>query len=443
MQKTIELIDKKTYLMMLMNKFKLAVISGIIAFNSYTAIADTTVAEEPRWFEVEIIVFKSTSNGGLFEESWRKDTQLTQAENLIDFVQPFDQISLNDIKNTEDTTVVVNNQQNISNVSQISTQETTVQSTINEPPFILLPDESRQLLNEAKSLGRHPDYHVLLHQAWRQPVLNSREAPHIRIAGGKDFSAEYQYDGSKVSIHSYSEEAIQEPTTMDSNEPNTITANTQNSPSSQLSNHSSLTTSDKQSLTSTDQLNDSNLLVKFVRKPWVPELDGDIKVYLNRYLHVKTNLYLRRPDKEEVEVINLEMLKDQIYPTMDRSTTLTPQTLQSTNNEQSTNQSTNGLDNLLAGNNQLTSSSAQQTELLTQSKKSQFSWEIDDNFLETESEKLYIERLFNYSLKQSRKIKSGELHFFDHPLIGVLIMIRPYTIEPANPQDLPTLSSSF
>ena len=79
--------------------------------------------------------------------------------------------------------------------------------------------------------------------------------------------------------------------------------------------------------------------------------------------------------------------------------------------------------NFLLANNQLVSASGEDLS------QSQFSWEIDDNFLESESEKMYIERLFNYPLKQSRRVKSGDLHFFDHPMMGVIIMIRPYELN--------------
>ena len=80
---------------------------------------------------------------------------------------------------------------------------------------------------------------------------------------------------------------------------------------------------------------------------------------------------------------------------------------------------------------------------MSQSSQSGFSWEIDDNFLDKESEKMYIERLFNYPLQQSRRMKSGELHFFDHPLIGVLIVIRPYELESTTPELVETMPSSM
>jgi hypothetical protein len=40
-----------------------------------------------------------------------------------------------------------------------------------------------------------------------------------------------------------------------------------------------------------------------------------------------------------------------------------------------------------------------------------------------------LTQLFNYPLIQKRRVKSTELHYFDHPLIGFLIVIRSYSFD--------------
>ena len=59
----------------------------------------------------------------------------------------------------------------------------------------------------------------------------------------------------------------------------------------------------------------------------------------------------------------------------------------------------------------------------------QFEWQFDSDFLSQDSEKVYTEKLFNYPLKQTRRMRSTELHYFDHPNIGMLVVIRPYELE--------------
>ena len=41
-----------------------------------------------------------------------------------------------------------------------------------------------------------------------------------------------------------------------------------------------------------------------------------------------------------------------------------------------------------------------------------------------------------FRLTQTRRMRSGELHYLDHPLFGLLVQVRPYElpVEPAQPQ---------
>ena len=438
--------------------------------NLQAAQADT---EEPRWFEVEVIVFKSNRSDGLFAESWDDKAELTKPDNLIDFVQPYQekvfphsQVNLG--QSTSDS--VNSNQAETSPNQTVANSETTDPATsvslaaesetmpinpilTDEKPFKTLQKELLQLSNEAKSLTRHPDYQVLFHQAWRQPVLNSKQASHIRIAGGQDFSDQYKYDGSKkIFKEQFPEFSIE--TNDLSYQPNQVSEaginqqpQFQHQNSTSLSDSTTLATSSSEyqsgysndTVNSQDTVNSSiteeikfgNLIPELIPMAWVPELDGDIKIYLGRYLHIKTNLFLRRPDKEEVEVIDLDMFNsDMISSLTDADNLPTAESgldaikdFQTDQFNLGTQEAQNPQDNIYNFNQSVAS-----TQLPDQ-QKSQFSWEIDDNFLETESEKMYIERLFNYPVSQSRRVRSGELHFFDHPLVGVLILISPYELE--------------
>lgn len=477
-------------------------LTWLIISHSINLSASEADKEEPRWFEIEVIVFKSTRDDGLFAESWDDKAELTKPEQLIDFLQPYqeevfphsqvidNESATESVEVTEvskQTPNPVNSAQtdnanlatdstnlnagnldaaNISSLSDPGQQDTSIEPTaIEEKPFRTLDASLHQLINEAKSLTRHPNYQVLFHEAWRQPVLGSRQAEHIRIAGGQDFSSQYNYDGSKrifndeidilpstddeIKLNQFSDENLNNTNSINDNVTNNdsvnagsvtnnlATDNLSHNPTDGLATADILNSSD--SLSAVEEVKFGNLLPQLVPVPWVPELDGDIKIYLGRYLHIKTNLFLRRPDKEEVEVIDLNMFNSDMLSSFSDDNEF-----QNDNDFQNTNLELNAINNFQAEQLELTTNDTQTSDNLTpenniysfndtatntdlqEIQKSQFSWEIDDNFLETESEKMYIERLFNYPVSQSRRVRSGELHFFDHPLVGVLVLITPY-----------------
>lgn len=515
---------------------KKLIVSTTLLTLGYFAAAPAVIAEEdePRWFEIEVIVFKSTSQNGMFTESWDNDHQVEFSDNLVDFLQPY--ADLNDeqdlmtiigefLVNEDPDAKLVDNKQlanensspqtstndnksalaqtdplaqidslqsnpltdplTNSNTNQLTSDSNAV-GALDEKPFELLDESLLQLTNEVKTLNRHPEYRVVVHYAWRQPVLGNRDAQHIRIAGGEDFSEDYEFNGSKKLLAEQSFDEIpeliydedgniigsqqagydnQDLSDSDLDNPNfnnsQLNANNENSEfqsnSQTIQTNSLGEESDSQNTRNEKSASEQLLALEDtkVALPWVPEIDGDIKVYLSRYLHIKTNLYLRKPDKEEVDLVELQIANSQqstddnaLNPTSQENLNLFNPTSEDNQSGilglQSTAQETQASDasglnssfeipqisgvttqdnNFILANNQLVSASGEDIT------ESQFSWELDDNFLEAETEKMYIERLFNYPLKQSRRVKSGELHFFDHPLMGVIIMIRPYELN--------------
>lgn len=464
-------------------------LTWLIISHSINLSASEADKEEPRWFEIEVIVFKSTRDDGLFAESWDDKVELTKPKQLIDFLQPYQEeifphsqvIDDKSLSNSAEVSEVpkqtlnpvnaaptdnanlVNDAANLNSPGNPQQDMPIEPTPIEEEPFRTLEASLHQLTNEAKSLTRHPNYQVLFHESWRQPVLGSRQAEHIRIAGGQDFSSQYNYDGSKrifndetdglssavddTNLNQFDNENFNNTHSINDNVTNNNSTNAGFVNNNVTTDNLNRDTTD--GLVATDILNSSesvstieeikfgNLLPQLIPVPWVPELDGDIKIYLGRYLHVKTNLFLRRPDKEEVEVIDLNMFNsDMLSSFSDNNDFQTNVELNTINNfqadqlELSTNDTqtpeSQTPENLASENNIYSFNDTSTNTDLQEIQKSQFSWEIDDNFLETESEKMYIERLFNYPVSQSRRVRSGELHFFDHPLVGVLVLITPY-----------------
>ncbi len=382
--------------------------------------------ESPRWFEIEIILYKSTSEAGLSNESWKTDTLIDIPEEMIDFLQPFStptEVENLMVDGDSDTSLLIDeklqneNQEialdadkeldastDIDSESSLSTLEIIESDVVEEElPFILLDDELLQLKTEAINISRHSSYQLLSHFSWRQPVLSKNEAKSIRIAGGFDHHLSFEYSGEKI-LEVLSADELED-LNSDNDSEDATTDELVISEDSLIENDSSLAQQDAlpdngntEETLETEEILDESLDendFQPIALPWVPEIDGSLRVYIYRnYLHVDTNLFYRRPDKEEVNIFEIQNqlpsldIKDEISLPSDKFI---------------------DIDNSL--------------------EKNQFAWEYDTDFLSEESEKIFTERLFNYPLVQNRRLRSTELHYFDHPLIGMLIIIRPYELE--------------
>lgn len=115
--------------------------------------------------------------------------------------------------------------------------------------------------------------------------------------------------------------------------------------------------------------------------PVLHELEGEVKVVLSRYLHVYADLLLLKP------------------------VTLTPAA--TAPRERAGNETTGG------GHNPITSYSIAWTQ------PSQDVFVADEN-----------QTLFGFNIKAHRRMRSGELHHLDHPLLGILIQIKPTETRP-------------
>lgn len=382
--------------------------SSLLSFPTVSQSATqsgSTAKDIQRWFEVEVILYKSSSDNGLIDESWAKDTQLKLPNELIDFLQPYALPA-----NSE----LLDNQVD-SSVKAISPPATSndlipaVESDQNETPFVLLEDSLLQLKKESKNIARNRRYKLLAHFSWRQPVTNKKRAVPIRIAGGEDFQSLFEYSGEKKLIIPILE-----------TETNAVGSEIELSQTELKQASSNLESESEQQNFTKDksenmQVEDLNL--QPVALPWVPEIDGSILVYIQRnYLHLDTNLFYRRPDKEEIDIFSLGPL-------------MSPMTDIQEENYNSGNEQLSGNTFLPANKTLPENSIGTENNDLYGSGANDFSWQYDGNFLNQETDKMYAERLFNYPLIQSRRLRSKELHYFDHPLIGMLVMIRPYEIN--------------
>lgn len=139
------------------------------------------------------------------------------------------------------------------------------------------------------------------------------------------------------------------------------------------------------------------------------ELEGSIRLSRARYLHIETNLWLNS------FAINVGQ-EGEPWPLLPSQ----PYIPQKSNNSDN---STSSINNIPTNNyNTFASSDIQWNDL--QEFGSQFQAIIENQYL--------VERVV--TMKQHRKMRSKELHYIDHPQMGLLLQITPY--EAPEPEDI-------
>lgn len=230
-----------------------------------------------RQFDIEMIVFKRKVDAEKTTESWPNQLEAIDFSNAALF-------SDSDYRRNKGVTV--------------------------------LPASSYRLNRQYNSLKNHAGYEVLLHTAWRQGDQGKAYAPIFRIQAGKDYSRQFNQDGSP------------------------LTAIANGSTSSFVTNSPVVNS--------------------------LYELDGKFQIYVQHYLFADINLDLKQPAIQKVRLKEKTLL-------LGEDTT-------------STVQSGNLMD--------VTPTTEVETRLKT------------------------------YRLDQNRRIKSGETHYLDHPLMGIILQIR-------------------
>jgi len=104
------------------------------------------VEEQPEtWYQVEVLAFKHVDNKAIASESWPVSPDLPSLDNIIE-----------------------------------------VQSgNVANPYYTELSESEFTLKNEANGLNKQPNYEVLLHIAWKQPILHKSQTSPIHLTGGK------------------------------------------------------------------------------------------------------------------------------------------------------------------------------------------------------------------------------------------------------------------
>jgi len=143
-------------------------IAGFLVASSVTAQADQMPPDHQGWYQVEMIIF-SRNNPSIQEYfptniplHYPSHWQVLRDTNTMPST-PSDPLNLFKSSNTDESLQV---DTNIDLINQA---------------FYQLPEDMRQLNNQANKLSRSSEYSVLFHQAWRQPIVNKTQAEWILI----------------------------------------------------------------------------------------------------------------------------------------------------------------------------------------------------------------------------------------------------------------------
>ncbi|GHB58246.1 hypothetical protein GCM10008107_04010 [Psychrosphaera saromensis] len=393
-------------------------------------------SRDGRWFEVEMIVFKRTDNVKLreqFSQNVKSLVDVRQWDLVRELLQPdlsYYLTGLPECHQDKNPLADVKLSKFLS-PSQFYNQMMAYQRLINEKwqftnELCLMPNESLvgywDLVNDLPRVGRNNYTHVpyyevpktittggyddfhnvyvigkkdlkltaqfnklesnpttepMLHIGWRQPGLSKRDARPVYIIAGKNYTDKFKYDGSeKLPPLLPSELELESQRNLDDEIDLDSPFRYKNSVQSFM-----------RKLQSGAVVDFKNRTLIYPKQREMPaetwQVDGFIKVHLDHYLYIDGQFNFR-----ELSQMKIDPIKFLAQVTKDKGRT-------------------NELDDGL---------SSQQSDV--------------DSYAELEAENpedfVTINYLKNYNFKQTRKSYSGDLHYLDHPKMGILIQIRKY-----------------
>ncbi len=305
-------------------------------------------ADEPRWYQVELILFSNNLPEESITEIWPEFPGASTIVNKIELVLP----ELDNIEAQEDTTNIVRladtNTQTSSSDEQASAEALIL-------PFSLVEKDQYRLTVSAKKLEKSSKYNLLLHISWRQPAFRA-----------KNDSAVYLYDGF--------------------DEINRNNAQLQRDEESDSINPQP----DLQNVDNPDAETSPILSFGEDTNPFGPEpkrFFGTFKLTLSRFLHIDIDMIYRTLIKKHIETLATET------ETIDFESVDTDPELQA-----------------------------------------QFSQDIY-----TDESATYDVQ--DFRLKTSRRVKPDEIHYFDHPLFGIITMVTRYELP--KPEEEESLMQPF
>lgn len=231
--------------------------------------------------------------------------------------------------------------------------------------FENLPTDRRKLGGAIRKLQESGRYRVLRHLAWQQPALGEEEAPRIRVHNGEAMTVRVPIDNFEE-LYALENEASQP-------DGETASQDAASEPATDAGINVGTARQSAQTFGADRTL--GTRMQPLLRPVEVHPLDGTIRLVVSRYLHIHTDLYFTAP-------VEWTSLTD---PASD----------------------TGGDEADDAGAAEEESNERQPTGLDT----SRIARGPDGR------------AMLSYPFLQHRRMRSGELHYLDHPVLGMLIRV--------------------
>ncbi|WP_166738790.1 CsiV family protein [Psychromonas algarum] len=297
-------------------------------------------AASGRWFEVELLVFKRNVDvKDISEQLDQKNVYLKQRERLEVFKAKQATDCLKDQPCLHEQNPV-----NITN-NEIVKGGHRIQR---------LDSSHLHFKNQLNKLEKHELFEPLMHVAWRMPVQNKRIALPIHLFAGQNYALDLHKAEIKKQKEREAELAKQ-------------TGNKKVAPTLQETPEKA----------KTDKLDVLAALQKEKTIQDLYEIDGNLLIYVERYLFVDSQLVVRTETEKEVSSKQAVLANTQSQEQKNNDKAQQPNTV----------------------------------EVIDQQPVEQ---------ADVETKTVITETLFD----QNRRLRSGEIHYFDHPLFGMIIQIR-------------------
>ena len=168
-----------------MKFYKLLLVTLTIIF-SYSFAA--TAADDERWFQVEVMIFKNPPLESDNPESWPAFQEIKHPDSYIRLQ------GISEILTANSNTDVATHDDE-SNTPDSSIEITAPQSDKGLEAFKALSEFERQLIEESEKIKSLRNYELLFHEAWNQPVPGKDDVIPIRIDAGERFGRQSELQG--------------------------------------------------------------------------------------------------------------------------------------------------------------------------------------------------------------------------------------------------------
>ena len=297
-----------------------------LAASLLSSLSTTAIAQEERWFEVEIYLYEHNSPT---VEQWSDKAVKPRQRKTVDFITPMVStdltavnMGLNGCTSTDWATDSLNCNEQLNSNNQVkSLTDIPMVIAAAEPATahlgdgaVLLAESQSQFKEIIATLKREKGNKSLMHMTWQQSMVPRNRAIPIKLYSGHDFSNEYEQNGQPLQ-----------------------------------------SSDDSNGLPQFDFMS-SGFLAEPQKPVW--KLDGTLNIYLEHYLFIETAFNLREEGEKTVTLMHRD------------------------------NPASTGIDS------------------------------------KPEIDSVTSPFLYSIPMKQNRRVRSDEVHYFDHPKMGMIIQIR-------------------